>query len=129
MPRAVNANLFRPFEFQAMRHLLGPELSEAWLGKLQAEAALVSYEYSGCGYFLTVAHPMLPTERAVYSEPPVIGIAEDVQAGFLVFVENNELMLECHTWGSIEIPADFRDTFVQVSVGAVNTVRVQGGAA
>ena len=113
-----------------MRHLLGAELSAAWLGKLETEATLVSYEYSGCGYFLTVAHPMLPAERMVYSEPPVVGTAEDIQAGFLVFVENGELMLECHTWGAKEVPAEFRDKNVEVALGEhLNNFRVQGGSA
>jgi hypothetical protein len=72
---------------------------------------------------------MLPTERAVYSEPPVVGTAEDIQAGFLVFVENGELVLECHTWGAVELPAEFRDENVKVALGEGSTVRVRGDSA
>lgn len=77
---------------------------------------MVSYDYSGSGYFLTVSHPRLPTERSVYSEPAVVGNYEDVQAGFVVFVQDNELMLECHTWGAVEVPSDYRDKDVKISV-------------
>ena len=112
-----------------MRHLLGAELSAAWLGKLEAEATLVSYESSSCGYFVTVAHPMLPAERMVYSVPPVVGTAEDVEAGFLVFVENGELMLECHAWGAKEVPADFRDKNVLVALGEGINSGVRGASA
>ena len=130
MPTALNASPFRPFELEALRHLLGAELSVAWLGKLEAEATLVSYEYSGGGYFLTVAHPMLPAERFVYSEPPVLGTAGDAQAGFLVFIERGELMLECHAWGNSGVPPEFRDKNVQVALGeGINAVRTHGDSA
>ena len=125
----MNASPFRPFELQAIRHLLGSDLSEAWLERLETEATLVSYEYSGCGYFVTVAHSMLPAERMVYSEPPVVGTAEEIEAGFLVFVENGEMMLECHSWGVNQVPAEFRDKNVKIEPGGYINNRVQGGSA
>ena len=107
---------FREFEKKAIRLLataaLGSEAVEAVLN----EATLVSYEYSGVGYFVTVRHPILPAERVVLGEPLVIGRAGEIEGGFLVFVEDGEFMLECYTAGRIEIPSDFREC--EVSVGA-----------
>jgi hypothetical protein len=130
MSTASSIPLFRPFELEALTYMLGPELTAAWLPKLVTEATLVSYNHSGSGYFLTVAHPVLPTERSVYSDPPVVGIVENIQAGFLAFVQGGELMLECHTWGAIDVPPEFRDMAVTVSVLKDHqVVRVEGSAA
>lgn len=113
---SASAQVFRPFEVQALAHLLADDLASAWLDELTSQATLVSYEYSGCGYFLTVAHPRLPAERQVYSHPPVFGRAGEVEAGFLAFIERGKLVLECHSWGASEVPVDFRDLDVQVTV-------------
>jgi hypothetical protein len=109
-------SLFRPFELTALSYMLGPELAAAWLEKLVAEATLVSYNYSGSGYFLTVAHSVLPAERSVYSYPPVVGSVGEIEAGFVTFVQGGELMLECHTWGGVDVPPEFREMDVKVSI-------------
>ena len=107
---------FRDFEIEALQLLLGQQLGLDHLGRVLAEAELVSFEYSGCGYFVTVRHPSLPEARSVYSEPKVVGKSGEVEAGYLAFIEDRELMLECHTWGSIEVPASFREEQVRISV-------------
>lgn len=106
---------FRPFEEDALRMLAGPVLGLASLDAVFAEAELVGYEYSGVGYFLTVRHSSLPANRIVISEPVVIGSAGEVQGGYLVFIENGELMLECYSAGRSEVPENFRDLKVHVS--------------
>ena len=116
MSTASRSPLFRDFEIKALRYLLGPDLANAWLEKLVSEAALVSYEYSSGGYFLTISHPVLPVVRAVYSDPIVCGSFEHIEVGFLAFVQNGELMLECHTWCEFDIPLEFRDLNVAVSI-------------
>ena len=130
MSIAPSLQLFRPFELQALSYMVGPELTIAWLEKIAVEASLVSYNYSGSGYFLTVAHPVLPSERSVYSYPPVVGNVGEIQAGFVTFVQDGELMLECHTWGAIDVPPDFRDMEVEVSILEDHVaVRVEGNSA
>jgi hypothetical protein len=83
----------------------------------------VSYEYSGSGYFLTIAHPSLPAERKVCSQPIVMGRAEGVDCGFLLFIQDGKLLMECHTWGAKDVPEGFRDKDVQVDI-ADNVVRI-----
>jgi hypothetical protein len=113
---APSSQLFRPFEIEALRFMLGPELTAEWLEKIITSAKLVSFNYSENGYFLTVTHSVLPQERSVFSTPPVVGNAGDIQVGFVAFVQDCELVLECHTWGAIDVPSVFRDLEVKVSI-------------
>ena len=66
------------------------------LGRLRKRygenAEFVSYEYSGCGYFLTVRHPAIPLERIGCDKPSVSGLGRGIRAGFLVFIENGQIM-------------------------------------
>lgn len=95
--------------------LVVPELGVAMVEAVILEAELVSYEYSGVGYFVTVKHLALPTARTVCQRPIVVGTSGGIEGGFLVFVADGELMLECYTSGAIEVTEDFRDQQVAVS--------------
>jgi hypothetical protein len=106
---------FKAFEEDALRLLAAQELGAPVVEEVLANAELVSYEYSGCGYFLTVQHPCLPQARAVLSKPTVLGQAGTIEGGFLVFIENGELMLECYTAGAVEIPDNFREQHVVIN--------------
>ena len=113
---------FRPFELQAIALMATGVLSESQLALLRRlEAA--SYEYTGSGYYLKVSHPSLPQQTKTLSEPAVIGAAGDIQAGFVVYLDQHQLTLECHTWGAVDVPGDFRDRQVQISTPPVKTGR------
>lgn len=105
---------FCVFEGHVLRPLVVPTLGAETVEAIEREAELVSYDYSGVGYFLTVKHPSLPSERIVCSKPNVVGRSGNVQSGFLVFIENGELMLECHTCGDVDVPEDFREQHVVI---------------
>jgi hypothetical protein len=107
---------FRRFETQVLRFLAIPKLGEHVVSSIEQNAELVSYEYSGCGYFLTVKHPEIPLERIVCDKPFVSGLAQGIQAGFLIVIEKGQLMLECHELGDPTIPEDYRNFDVVVSV-------------
>ncbi len=102
-------------EIKALHLLLKPKLGVASVDDLICEAKFTSYEYSGRGYFLIVTHPSLPNKRIVFSEPKVIGRARRIECGSLAFIENGELMLECHTWGEVDVPDKFRDQVDSIS--------------
>lgn len=106
---------FREFESRVLRLLVAPDLGAEVVEAVLREAELVSYNYSGSGYFLTVKHPSLPSRRIVCSEPQVVGRFGNVQSGFVAFIENGELMLECHTWGEVDVPEHFRELSVVVT--------------
>lgn len=113
---------FKAFELQAIRLMATGVLSEEQLQALADIERPSRYDYTGCGYFLTVSLPSLPAEPKTLSDPPVVGNSGDVQAGFVVFLGNQELTLECHTWGAAEVPDDFRDRKVAVSTPPLNFV-------
>jgi hypothetical protein len=115
-------NALRPFEVQAIRIMAEGFLTEDQLGSVFSAQSLSSYEYTGSGYFLSVMHPSLPQADQTLSEPAVIGNAGEIQAGFVVFLGEGKLILECHTWGAVDVPADFRDLNVVVSTPPVNFV-------
>jgi hypothetical protein len=73
-----------------------------------------SVEHTGVGYFLTLRHPALPKERIVCDEPMLLGRSDGVETGFVVFLENNQLTLECHSWGDDQVPASYRDQDVEI---------------
>ena len=59
----------------------------------------------------------MPSERAVFDAPLIIGASPSVDVGFVVFVDDGQLTLECHGWGnSDEFPSKFRDSNVALSV-------------
>ena len=113
---------FRTFEIEAIRWMASTFLSEEQIGLLRDMKEPCSYKYTGSGYFLSVRHPSLPVVSRTLSDPPVVGNVDEIQAGFVVFLRNGELTLECHTWGAVEVPSDFRDRAVVISTPPVNFV-------
>ena len=118
---------FRPFEIEALRHLVVPVLGAVVTDEVARDAELVSYEYSGCGYFLTVRHPSLPATRVVCSDPTVVGRCGEVQGGYIAFIENGELILECYTAGATDVPEDFRDRHVNIEQPNYSLERTREG--
>ena len=94
--------------------LVSNQVSSEKLTDIIQNAEFVGYEYTGSGYYLTVRHPNLPKDRIVCSKPIIVGESENIQCGFVVFLENNELTIECHSWGELEIPENFREKSIQL---------------
>ncbi|MEK7724776.1 MAG: hypothetical protein AAB336_10535 [Acidobacteriota bacterium] len=69
---------------------------------------------AGSGYFITIHHANFPKDYLVCSIPTIIGEFDDVNCGFVIFLENNELTLECHSWGEKDLPQDFRKKDIQL---------------
>ena len=107
-------NAVRHFEREAIS-LLGESTRYSKTLNLLADSAIVAeYEYTGAGYFLTIRAPDLPLIREVLTEPCVVGEWAGIVCGFIAFLENQSLTLECYTWTDAGIPKDFRDQAVVV---------------
>ncbi|TQV75028.1 hypothetical protein FLL45_08790 [Aliikangiella marina] len=101
------------FERLAIRILCSSYVSDDILSQLlDSEASF--FEYSGSGYFLYFKHEKLPKSRIICDLPKLKGEWEGVEAGFLVFLGDNELVLECHSWGEVGIPENYRDKPVSI---------------
>lgn len=112
----------RDFELEAIRLLAEGILSGEQLQAIAAVREWVRYEHTGCGYFVTVADPSLPAEPQTLSEPYVAGHIGETECGFIAFLGQGELVLECHPACGPDIPENVRDLPVRVGVEPSNTV-------
>jgi hypothetical protein len=113
---------FRAFEQEAIRLMTKGQLPDNVLEEVLSSESQDRYEYTGSGYFLTVRDSRLPSEKRSLGDPPVAGLADEIQAGFVVHLGDNELTLECHTWGELDVPVDFRERQVRIITPPVNYV-------
>jgi hypothetical protein len=107
-------SVFKDYERKVLYTLASAVLSPRQLAAVAEEGELVEYDYTGCGYFLTVRHESLPKERTVCNEPVLNGSAGGVDGGFVIYIEDGELTIECHPWGD-NVPEDFRDREVEIT--------------
>jgi hypothetical protein len=107
--------MLRDFEKSVCELLLSGILQPFRITEIVNNAEFKDYEYTGSGYFIKISHPFLPQERIVCSKPTVFGRSDGIECGFVIFIENGELTLECHSWGERDVPADFRNRDVRVS--------------
>ena len=112
----------RDFEIRAIEILCESALDAQQLAAVCSVEHPARYEYTGSGYFLTVAHSLLPATRNTLSDPAVVGTSGEIVCGFVVFLREHELTLECHTWGAVDVPSDFRDHEVSITTPEVNVV-------
>jgi hypothetical protein len=104
----------KSYEMQVIRILtsgtLPPEQSETII----REGRIDNYEFTGCGYFLYLSHPSLPQARAVCDTPLLTGHSDKEDCGFVIFIEKGQLVLECHTWGEIDLSDSFREKDIKI---------------
>jgi hypothetical protein len=106
----------RPHEVEVIRMLAGKHLPAAVLDGVIATPSFVGVETTQRGYFLTLGHPALPAVRAVFHEPRVVGQVGDVQCGFVLFLQDGQITLECHSSGDAPLPRDYRWCDIAVRV-------------
>lgn len=109
---------FKEFERKVVKTLVGSHLSAEQVEVILDSASFVSYDYTNWGYFLTVRHPSLPSARIVCDKPLIVGRSGGIDCGFVVFLENGELTLECHPCGPEAMPQDFRARQVEIEAAA-----------
>ena len=104
----------RDYEKKVLRFLISDLFTTEELSKIISECRSVSYDYTGAGYYLEISHPDLPKHRIVRDKPIVIGESKGITSGFVVFIENNQLTIECYSWCESDLPEYFRDDNVRV---------------
>ena len=106
---------FKDFERAVVKTLVKSHLPVDAIDAVLDFATFVSYDYTGAGYYLTVRHPSLPSARVVCDTPLIRGTSGTIGCGFVVFLENGELTLECHNAGPQDVPEDFRERRVEIA--------------
>lgn len=107
-------SVLKDYEREVLYTLASDVLSPPRLAAVADEGELVGYEHTGRGYFLTVRHAGLPRERVVCDSPLLSGVGGGVRCGFVIFIGDGELTIECHPWDE-DVPEDFRDREVKVT--------------
>ena len=106
--------MFKEFEKEAIRILAKGKIPDDVIN-VAISSELENIDHTGAGYFLTISNSLLPKERIVLDKPILQAKTNGISVGLIVFIENSELTLECHSWGDDEIPNDFRESKVTIS--------------
>lgn len=107
----------KEYEVNVVKLLTSSSIPSEKIDSILQSSKFIGYEYTGSGYFLSMRHSAFPKERIVCSRPILLGKTSDgIICGFVIFIENNQLTLECHSWGEINVPEDFRERGVQITI-------------
>ena len=108
--------MLKTFESEVLRKMLESEYDSKEIESLITSSILIEYHYTGAGYFLTISNEILPVERKVISKPILIGKTEDIEIGFILYLENSTLTIECHGWGEKNPPEDIRNKSIELKI-------------
>ncbi len=112
---------FKSYEVDVLKLLLAQEFSEDIFLRILKGASARHVEYTNYGFYVSIRHPAIGKHRRVYSAPTTLGGHFGGQsAGFVVFLEDDELTLEIFPWDGEALPATLRDSAVQIIHGVAN---------
>ncbi len=98
------------YEKKVISLLASEVLSSDQLDNVLRDGEIVGYQDdNGSGYFIHIRHACLPKERIVCHKPTVIGEIYNIACGFVIFIQDDELTIDCHSWGEDDIPEGFRN--------------------
>lgn len=109
-------SVLKSFEKSVIELLTTDVLTAQLVDEMCSNGKLVGFDFTGHGYVLTLSSNDLPVERLVLDNPPVNGKVGELLTGFVAFIENNELTLECFAYGEEIVPENYRDLGVTVFV-------------
>ena len=118
----LQMHALRDFEIKAIGILADGVLSPAQFDAVSSATELSSYNHTGVGYFVSVAHHSLPVAPQTLSAPFVAGRIGETECGFVCFLGEGELTLECHPVSGPDVPTNMRDLPVQVSAEPSNVI-------
>ena len=104
----------KPFEREVVRLLAEAHLGTDLIARVSTSPPR-SCEHTGAGYLLTIGDEALPKGPLTFHRSDLLGRGGDVEIGFVVFIEQHALTLECHSWGD-EVPTDIREQDVEIAL-------------
>lgn len=108
---------FTDFEIQVLKIMLESEYSTYDIQSIVSTSVIVGFEFTGAGYFLKISNELFPIERKVIGKPIVTGENNDFQVGFILFLENKTLTIECHSWSEKNPPKGIRTMDLEIKIG------------
>ena len=115
-------NQLKVFEKKVLDLMVSSIIADELLKDIKNSPNIIEYTTTGNGYFLTIKHPSLPYHRIVCDRPILIGEYEGINTGFVIFIEKNELIIECHGWDDKSIPESFRNCDVKVYISEDSSI-------
>jgi hypothetical protein len=107
---------FKDYELRVLEVLLRPEYNAEQLSKLLEVASIREIKYTNYGFYVSIEHPDIGETRRVYSGPTTLhGRLGSHDAGFVAFLQHNQLTLETYPWDGENLPATFRDNDVRLT--------------
>ncbi|MDJ1505410.1 hypothetical protein [Xanthocytophaga agilis] len=103
------------YEVEVLKFMLQDRLTQHKWDEFLSTCSISSYEFTGVGYFLEISCPKLFLEKETIHKPDILGKVDEIEVGFILFLEGNNITLECHTWGDGELPATVRDLNFQIT--------------
>lgn len=110
----------RSYELQVIKLMLKNKLGDDNWTLFLKEHELIDFEYTGAGYFLKIRTANLNLPKETINKPTITGENEDLMIGFLLFVDKNEIVLECHSWGGMNPLENVRELDVEVKMKSQN---------
>lgn len=112
---AFNNMKLTKYEIEVFNLMLSDKFSNEELNSI-LNSPITGYDYTGAGYFLELTNNILPKDRKTISEPTIFGCADNFEVGFLIFIEDSKLTLECHSWGEENPPKTIREKSIAIKI-------------
>ena len=103
------------YEQEVLKILCNDVVPSSVLHELIVNPESINCKFTGEGYFLDIKHKELPSNRIVCDKPTVIGQYKEQEVGFIAFIENRKITLECYNYSNKRISEEIRNGNVKIS--------------
>jgi len=103
------------YEQEVLKILCNDVVPSSVLHELMVNPENINCKFTGEGYFLDIKHKELPINRIVCDKPTVLGKYKEQELGFIVFIGNGTITLECYNYSNKGIPEEIRNGSIKIS--------------
>ena len=104
------------YEILVLELMLKNKLDKKGLVNFFDDYEIYGFEYTGSGYFLQIRAANFNFKKETINKPILISENAEFNVGFLLFLDQNEIVLECHSWGESNPPENVRDLDLEISI-------------
>ena len=89
------------YEMKVLEMMLAPIVEPETWATIMSKYSVKNFESNqNAGYFLTIQVEGLNLSKETISEPNVMGAFSSYLVGFILFVERDQITIECHDYGN-----------------------------